>query len=428
LNQRLDYTVGMYYVDQKLAQHIGQIDLYYAQLNFIHGPDPTPSDSQAIFAHTAWHLTENLDLSIGYRKTEDSKFYQWQRHNPDGTNIVPCIGPPPLPGGANSLANPPNCAIFGFSGLGQTFESDRDDYRVAIDYQIGDATMLYASWATGYKGGGINPRPFFAVQIATFGEEEVETNEIGVKTTFADGRVRLNAAYFENDQKGIQLNQATCEVPIPQAGQTPQTGPFGTFWIGPPCAKPQNVGDAETDGIEVELDIAATDRLSFDLMASSLDFQYTRLAASVAHSSVVPGGTGQMDLSMKQPYTPELTWSAGIQYEFPLGGGGAITARLDAAFQDEVYTQAVNYSNNTAVQPANDRQTAWIDAYTVSHLRLAWRSGDGEWETAIDVANLSDELYYQNIVDGVYTTVGYQAAVIAPPRTWTASFRKSFGL
>ena len=427
LNDRLDWTAGAYYVDQTRAQHIGQINLYYAQLNFIHGPDETPSDSKALFLHTAWHLSEKLDLQLGYRYTEDSKDYQWQRHNPDGTEIVPCISPP-VPGGANSLLNPPNCAIFGFSGLKSTFESNRDDYRVALDWRMTDNLMLYASFATGYKGGGINPRPFFAMQIATFGEEEVETQELGLKATLADGRVRFNAAYFQNDQSGIQLNQATCEVPIPQAGQTPQTGPYGPFYIGAPCAKPANVGDADTDGFELEMNIAATDRLSFDLMGSTLDFQYTTLNASVAHSSVVPGGTGQMDLSMKQPYTPELTWSAGVQYEFPLGGGGSLTARLDAAFQDEVYTQAVNYSNNTAIQPVTDRKTAWIDSYTLSHARLTWRSARGDWETALDVSNLGDEVYYQNIVDGVYSTIGYQAAQIGPPRMWTMAFRKSFGL
>ena len=83
---------------------------------------------------------------------------------------------------------------IGFSGRSYTFESDRDDYRVSIDYRITDNLMLYGGFATGYKGGGINPRPFFAMQIATFGEEEVETTEIGVKAHFANGRVRLNAA------------------------------------------------------------------------------------------------------------------------------------------------------------------------------------------------------------------------------------------
>jgi iron complex outermembrane receptor protein len=429
LNDRLDWTVGAYYVDQKVAQHIGQINLYYAQLNFIHGPDLTPSDSQAIFAHTSWHLGERLDLSVGYRYTEDSKFYEWQRHNPDGTAIVPCLSPPP-PGGANSLLNPPSCAIYGFSGLGSTFESDRDDYRVAIDYRITDDLMLYGSFATGYKGGGINPRPFFAVQVASFGEEEVETTEVGFKATFANGRVRLNGAYFQNDQNGIQLNQAACETLVPQAGQTPFPVTIGgvtypNVFIGPPCAKPQNVGDAETDGVELEMEIAATDRFTIDLMASSLDFQYVRLDPTVAHSSVVAGGRGQMTLDMKQPYTPELTWSAGLQYEFGLPSGGSLTARVDAAYQDEVYTQAVNYAQT---QPVNDRKTSWIDEYTLSHLRLTWRSAGGDWETAVDVSNLTDEVYYQNIQDGVFTTIGTQTGVIAPPRMWTMAFRKSFGL
>jgi iron complex outermembrane receptor protein len=429
LNDRLDYTAGAYYVDQNKAQHIGQINLYYTQLNFVHGPDLTPSDSQALFFHTAWHLSDKFDLSVGYRMTEDSKFYQWQRHNPDGSEItVPCIA---TPGGPNSLLQSPNCALLtpsgaGFSGLSDTFESDRDDYRIALDYRITDDLMLYTSFATGYKGGGLNPRPFYAMQIATFGEEEIETTEIGVKTQFANGTVRLNAAYFQNDQKGIQLNQAQCEVPVPAGGTPVGIAPDGTpYVIGPPCAKPQNVGDADVDGFEIELDIAPTERLSIDLMASSLDFQYTSLTQGAAHSSVVPGGLGQMTLDMIAPYTPELTWSAGIQYEFPLSGGGSLTWRVDSAFQDEVYTAAVNYAQS---QPVNDRKTAWIDSYTLSHMRLAWRSASGDWETALDVSNLTDELYYQNITDGVFTTIGYQAASIGPPRMWTMAFRKSFGL
>jgi iron complex outermembrane receptor protein len=276
LKDKLDWTVGAYYVDQKKAQLTGQINLYYAQLNFIHGPDPTPSDSTAIFAHTNWHLADKLDLQVGYRYTEDSKFYQWFRHNPDGSNVVPCVTPA-LPGGANNLNNPPNCAIFGFSGLSNTFKSNRDDYRVALDFRMTDNLMLYGSIATGYKGGGLNPRPFFAVQTAEFGEEEVETTEVGLKATLANGRVRLNTAFFHNDQTGIQLNQAACETLVPQAGQTPFPVTVGgvtySTFIGPPCAKPQNVGDANTDGIEVEMDVAATDRLSCEFLVSSIDFQ-----------------------------------------------------------------------------------------------------------------------------------------------------------
>jgi outer membrane receptor protein involved in Fe transport len=102
-----------------------------------------------------------------------------------------------------------------------------------------------------------------------------------------------------------------------------------------------------------------------------------------------------------------------------------VTARLDAAYQDEVYTQAVNYLQ---VQPVNDRKTSWVDEYTLAHFRLGWRSASGEWETALDVANLTDEIYYTSVTDGVYNTVGYQSQVIGMPRAWSMSFSKSFGL
>jgi outer membrane receptor protein involved in Fe transport len=105
--------------------------------------------------------------------------------------------------------------------------------------------------------------------------------------------------------------------------------------------------------------------------------------------------------------------------------GGSLTLRLDTAFQDEVYTQAVNYAQ---AQPLNDRKTAWIDSYELTHARASWQSPSHEWQVAIDVHNLGDKVYYQNIVDGVYTTIGYQTAQIGAPRMWTMSFSKTFGL
>jgi len=199
---------------------------------------------------------------------------------------------------------------------------------------------------------------------------------------------------------------------------------YNTF-IGPPCAKPANIGDAKIDGFELEMQIAATKRLSFDFSGSSLDFKYTRLDPTVASSLVVPGGRGQMTFDMKAPYTPELTWSAGVQYAIPMSAGGSLTLRLDTAFQDSVYTQAVNYAQT---QPVNDRKTSWIDSYELTHARATWQSPSQEWQVALDVHNLGNKVYYENIVDGVYTTVGYQSAQIGPPRMWTMSFAKSFGL
>ncbi|MEE8343812.1 MAG: TonB-dependent receptor, partial [Woeseiaceae bacterium] len=70
----LDFTLGAFYLDQDGTLE-GNINLYYTGLNFIHGPDPTPSDSKAVFGHVAWQITDALNLSLGLRYTEDTKDY-----------------------------------------------------------------------------------------------------------------------------------------------------------------------------------------------------------------------------------------------------------------------------------------------------------------------------------------------------------------
>ena len=49
---------------------------------------PTPATTWAVFAHSVWHLTDQLNLTTGLRYSSDEKDYTHYRHNPDGSNIV----------------------------------------------------------------------------------------------------------------------------------------------------------------------------------------------------------------------------------------------------------------------------------------------------------------------------------------------------
>lgn len=393
-NQSVDWTIGGFYVDQYRAELFANVNLHYSDLNFIHGPDLTPSTSEALFAHADWHLNDRLNLKLGVRASEDEKDYVYLRSNPDGTVPEPCTipGPPALRG------NPPNCALapLGAETFADrdraSFSSSRTDYRVALDYAINDDVMLYGQVSTGYKVGGINPRPFFEIQIESFGEEELTSNEIGLKSTLADGVVQLNAALFSNDYSDIQLTQDACELP-------PALGGFGS-----PCLQPANVGSADVEGAEVELRVAPTDRLSFDMSASVLDFQYTQVAENVA-----------VTLDMITPYTPEETTSLGVQYEWPLAAGGSFGFRIDSSYQGEVFTDAINAPTNR------------IDSYTVTNARLMWGSASGEWEADFEVTNLTDEVYFRNIFDQ-FTTSGQIAGGIAPPRMYAFHIERTFEL
>jgi iron complex outermembrane receptor protein len=257
--------------------------------------------------------------------------------------------------------------------------------------------MVYGSAATGYKSGGVNPRPFFPEQLNVFNPETMTSLEFGIKTTLADNSVRLNAAYFTTEYEDIQLTLAECEVP-------PFVDPDG---ISAPCAKPANVGNADVSGIELEAEWFITDDFFIDGSLSTLDFQYTSVDAAALTGSVIA------PLDMITPYTPELQWALGLQYGVDLTSGGRFNFRVDASYQDEVYGSATNDSFNL------------IDDYTLTNAKVWWESSDRDWEIAIQVLNLTDELYYHTIFDQ-HLSVGQVQAQPAMPRTWVTSATKRF--
>jgi len=385
---RADWTVGAFYLDQD-SFYEGRIDLNYTAtpalpigLDFIHGPDPTPAKTWAVFAHSAVHLTDAADLTLGARYSDEQKDYTHNRHNPDGT--VPNFAP-----------GQPNFQVGPVNGLPDHFEDQRVDWRVGFDYNFSDNFMSYVQTSTGYKGGGVNPRPFFPQQRASFAPETITAYELGFKSTFLDRRMRLNGAIFFNDYEDIQLTLTACETPF---GPTPMA----------PCAKPSNVGSAEVKGAELELEVYPTEGLSIDASASYLDFQYTEI-----RSGALSGSTTRAPLDMITPYTPEWKGSAGISYQFPTTTLGTFALRLDANYQSSVYTS-----------PTNDF-TNLIDSYTLTNARLSWKGQEDEWEAAFEVTNLSDELYYLTIFDQ-RTSVGQVTGQPGYPRMYGVTIKRRF--
>jgi iron complex outermembrane receptor protein len=273
-------------------------------------------------------------------------------------------------------------------GLAVAYSSNNTDWRVALSHDLGDTTMVYVQASTGYKAGGNNARPFFPSQNHAFNPETLDSYEVGIKTTLG-GKARLNAAIFSNTYNDIQLPTTVCFwAPIGQQS---------------PCASQDNVGDADVWGVEFEAEWHATDSLLLDATYSHLNFDYTRVDPA---SSVTA--------SMITPYTPENKLSFGLQYAFDLSGGGSVTPRIDAAYTDQVYTDASNAPTNL------------IDAYTVVNARLTWRSPKDDWQVALEATNLTDEYYYVTLFDLSRSAAGYIHGQPSRPREWAMTFKRSF--
>ncbi len=369
----LDFTVGGFYF-KGYGRQSGRIDLSYSNLDFL-SDNSIPSESVAGFVNAALHPTSKLTIDGGLRYSSDKKSYTFGRIAPDHS------GPAPIVGGLNGVVG--------------NFEHSRLDYRVAIDYNWTRNLMTYAQVSTGFKGGGINPRPFIPAQVVSFAPETLTAYEIGAKTEFFDHRLRLNTAAFYNKYDNIQLTVFSC----------PQYSPSPTF----PCFAPLNAGSADVDGAEVELSAYPTQGLELDGSLSYLHFKYTNISPNVG----IPGVRG-VQMGMVPPYTPSWKASFGIQYAIDLGQGvGSLTPRVDVDYEDAVYGNATNAPTNR------------IPSRTVANARLTYRTPGDNWELALEVNNLTDK-YYARTIDDSLATAGYVSMGPARPREWLVSFRRNF--
>jgi len=389
IGDTIDLAVGGYYFKQKTTYFTYQ-DIRYAviPLQFI-GNDPVSADSKAAFANAGWKITPALTFDGGLRYTDESKSYTFVRVNPDGVTPNPFLG--------------------SLNGVTGNYSGNQLDYRAAIDYRWSPEFLTYASVSTGFKGGGINPRPFNPAQVIPFNKEKLTNYEIGFKGDFFDRKLRLNVSAFYSKFKDIQITLLSC----------PQFGGPG------PCAAPQNAGNATLKGVEIETTLKPTTGFTIDGSFSYLSFKYDCISTQAVPSnpnnltgcSADPSITSQLNTS--PPGTPAYKWSVGAQYELLLGNIGSITPRFDISGQSSTNGGALKPS--PALAPYNG-----IDAYSVANGRITWKNIGKDLEASLEVTNLFNKYYFLTNFDLTGAGAGFIKAQPGKPREWAFSIKKKF--
>ncbi len=205
--------------------------------------DPVHNTSRSAFAHFEYNPIEPLTLTAGVRYTKDTKAFQYGRAL--------------APGYPGTFLDQSVIPINNITG---TFRGNRTDYSFTADWKFTHDISAYFTTGTGYKGGGINPRPYYAVQATSFNPETVTSYEVGLKSYLFDRTVRMNLSVYDNIYHQIQLTLNQC----------PQFVPPG---LPEECAMPANVGDATIKGAELEAEVHPVPNAMIDLSVDYGGFQ-----------------------------------------------------------------------------------------------------------------------------------------------------------
>jgi outer membrane receptor protein involved in Fe transport len=171
--------------------------------NYFLSKNPYRLISYAAFGEAYYNITDKLKLTAGLRWTVDKK------HAPQIPSWLLA---------ANTIGYPVAEVID------QRWSEPTG--RLALDWKpdlsFTDETLLYASYAHGYKAGGANPPPMTVVvyggetrgaslgdstRSKTFDPEFVDAFEVGAKNTLFDGRLIINTSAFYYDYTGYQISQ-----------------------------------------------------------------------------------------------------------------------------------------------------------------------------------------------------------------------------
>jgi iron complex outermembrane recepter protein len=265
----------------------------------------------AAFGELAWDIVPELTLTAGGRlyRYDNSLvgFFGYSDGFSGSTGVAACFGPPQVDGSPCTNLDK-ETADTGFI------------HRLNLSYRFNDDVLVYGTWSRGFRPGGINRRG----TLPPYGADFITNYELGLKTTFANGRLNFNTAIYQLDWDNIQLSF------LGQNGLT----------------EIRNAGNARIRGIEFELFGRPTRGFTFSIGGSYNDAQLTEDFCLIANDAF--DCTLDIDLDgdgipeenallapdgRRLPLTARFKGNARARYEFPLSPNLEAHVQVSAAYE-----------------------------------------------------------------------------------------------
>ncbi len=360
---KLNWLVGAYgYVDSAT-------DNFRCQLPFnLLLRSEVDNSSLAAFAQATYEIADRLKLTLGARYTRDKK------------DLFPQFGSVTAFDRLDTLV--PNLPVIEVRDTFQKFTP-----KVSLDYKVSDDLLIYASYTTGYKGGGFSARTLVPRnEVLRFQPETLSTIEGGFKLDAFDRRLRANAAVYFSKYKSIQGTVIEGIAP-------------GT----------QNIGSADVWGVEAEITALPIDNLLINSSIAYNHNEYTKL--NPLSPGVAPDGF--VGINNKLTNTPAWTFINSVNYTVPADSlKGKFVFQANYTHYSEIFNDQLN--SQFLRQPA----------YGLLGGQISFVNEADNWTISLWGKNLTDEEYIVSGDDNVYA--GFREANYGTPRTYGVSLRYEF--
>jgi len=416
-NGPLRWVGGLYYYAED------QTTLYWVDQGFLFnqvGDDLTALDdeSKAVFSQVTYSLNDRLRLTGGVRYTDETKKQRGQYFYRESATI-PCeaLGTtrafiPAISARIPFAATNGNGVAYPFSYCRDTQNGDLSftdtSWKVGVDFDVRDDSMLYANVSRGFKAGG-----FFAAGDNTdvgniFKPEHLTAFAAGAKNRFLDRRLQVNAEAFYWDYKDHQ-----------ESYLAPTYSALNSF------AFITQAADAEIYGLDAEVDALLSDYDVLSIKAQYLHAEYTDANFRLARPNTLPPSTvctptrsatnpqlfNVNCTGQQMPRSPDFSATVDYHHTFKLGNGGSIVPGLNAQYSSS-YWSAVDYN------PLQQQSS-----FTVWGADLTYESGKN-WSLTAYGANLGDEDIYTNSF--MYPATNVAMNSLRAPRTYGARLNVKF--
>ncbi|MFV8819172.1 TonB-dependent receptor [Haliea sp. E17] len=335
-----DYLLGLYYADattERYGERNIDPDLPIIQANDY---AEAGTETAALFGQFNWRFSESTGVSAGLR-------FNHEKISADYVDF--------LNNGARISSSDSDDAVVG---------------RLALQHFLADDVMLFASFATGYKGQAYDLSDFNQYKADHPVQPETsDAFELGIKSKLWNQRLLVNATAFYSIYDDFQAQSTTFD----------ETGLLTVNVV--------NVGKLETSGVELESTLLLSENLSLSANAAYMDAQvndYTGASCWPGQTEAQGciGGNFQNIDGGKLPSAPDWKYNLMLDYQLPLPAlPFDAFAGINYRWQDDV-TFDINQDPNM-----------FQGAYGIADFRMGITDKHDRYQVTAFIKNVLDKAY-----------------------------------